>query len=302
MGRTKMADYDVEVLVRGRPVRVFTHNGDHFIEGRKGSSFELRVTNRTWSRIEVVASVDGLSVINGEESGVNSEGYIVEANDTIIIPGWKLPDNKAAQFVFEDKRSSYSNQTGNGTTNVGVIGLMVFEEKVVTKPVGTPMPYPVPYPVPSPQIPPYKPHPWFPNTNPTETWKWRGDGVMLSTTAGDDIPESFIASSVGLISNNAGTSRRVDITKSVVPQADALFDIGTGWGSEVSHNVTTVSFERRDYHNPNTIISLFYDAKNGLEARGIEVVKSKKKKSPKLPNAFPTYKNSSCKPPKGWKG
>ena len=54
-----MSKYEAQILVRDRPVRVFKHEGDFFIEGRKGSSFELKFINNTWDRIEVVISVDG---------------------------------------------------------------------------------------------------------------------------------------------------------------------------------------------------------------------------------------------------
>lgn len=320
-----MPDYEVEVLVRGRPVKVFKHKGDHFIEGRKGSVFELKITNNTWDRIEVVASVDGLSVINGEECGPDSEGYVVPARGSVIIPGWKLPDDKAAQFVFEDKRDGYSNQVGKGTTNVGVIGVMVFEEKPVEKPVviPTPQPYPVPYPVPTPD--PWYPRPW--RIYPDNIWYGSGTGDNtairgISTSVGSktvtsnnvletfgsnsvaDSETSFTATSndsIGATLQNSGVET-ANMIQAEADVAESLFEIGTGWGKEINHEVTMVEFTRKDNHNPSRILSLFYDTKKGLEARGIEVVKSTKKKVNQLPNAFPIYKNTGCKPPKNWKG
>ena len=124
-----MANYEVEILVRGNPVKMFRHKGEFFVEGRKGSSFELKFKNNTWKNIEVVPSVDGLSVLDGEACGEESEGYLVPARDSVTIPGWRLNNQAVAEFVFKDKDRSYSNQTGEGTTNVGVIGFMVFKEK-----------------------------------------------------------------------------------------------------------------------------------------------------------------------------
>jgi len=347
-----MADYEVEVLVRGRPVKVFKHKGDRFIEGRKGSSFELKITNNTYDRIEVVASVDGLSVINGEECGSDSEGYVVPAKESVVIPGWKLPDNKAAQFVFEDGKSSYSSQVGKGTTNVGVIGLMVFVEKEVEqqKPIIIPQPYPVPYPVPTPQpypvpypVPTPRPDPWAPwQPFPRASWR-RYDDYTLNTTAGDpnfgksitiSSNNAIVGSSMkgsGIVNESDGAvSASDDILRSVSTSptesllvsngaTDAfgmtamsaslevdtseMFEIGTGWGNEIDHNVTIIEFERRDRHNPDEMLAIFYDTRKGLEARGIEVIKTKKKRTKQLPNAFPTYNNGpSCEPPNGWKG
>lgn len=339
-----MADYEVEVLVRGRPVKVFKHKGNHFVEGRNGSSFELKVTNNTWDRIEVVGSVDGLSVTDGEECGPESDGYIVPAKESIVIPGWKLPNDKAAEFVFEDKRKSYSNQVGKGTQNVGVIGLMVFTEKeeVKVNPVVIPQPYPQPYPVPTPNpYPnPWDRTPWNPtgpawsggcvettqtssplrgqiigvgastNTNVAQNISVKGSGKLdiLNENCDDDGDDYDICNSlelssmdgamIGTTANVVSESLAVDVN-GVEPQS--LFEIGTGWGDEVDHKVSMVEFERTDKFNPDKILSIYYDTKKGLISRGIEVVKTKKRKTTKLPNAFPTYKSTGCTPPPGWK-
>lgn len=342
-----MADYEVEVLVRGRPVKVFKHKGDRFIEGRKGSSFELKIINNTYDRIEVVASVDGLSVINGEECGSDSEGYVIPAKESVVIPGWKLPDNKAAQFVFEDSKSSYSSQVGKGTINVGVIGVMVFVEKEVEKhtpitiptpyPQPYPQPYPVPYPVPIVPVPTPRPDPWFPYPW-RDRWTTAGDptygqgiGIISSTNtvigsstkssgilsenvgavsasvdASDDILRGISSSSTESLSvSNSGTDTFImsALGASVEVEVTPEFEIGTGWGDEIDHNVTIIEFERQDRHNPDEMLAVFYDTRKGLEARGIEVIKTKKTRTKQLPNAFPTYSNGpSCKPPKRWKG
>jgi len=324
-----MSDYEVEVLVRGRPVKVFTHKGDRFIEGRHGSSFELKITNNTWNRIEVVTSVDGLSVVNGEECGSDSEGYLVPAKESIVIPGWRLPNDRAAEFIFEDKRKSYSNQVGKGTQNVGVIGFMVFKEKVeaavkiISTP--TPIPYPQPYPVPYPV-----PTPWYPRPWPYDYWTnntvWvnnepyystynnsitRGiDNVNIGASSGmtgaahnmaQASCDSVASHTIDSLSISSGDLNSTSVLASSV-QPEPNFEIGTGWGDEIDHKVSEVKFERVDRFNPDKILSVFYDTKNGLESRGIQVIKTKKKKVSSLPNAFPTYKNSVFAPPPNWKG
>lgn len=319
-----MANYEIDVLVNGRPVKVFNHKGDSFIEGRRGSVFELKVTNNTWNRIEVVASVDGLSVINGEECGPESEGYIVPAKESIVIPGWKLPNNKAAQFVFEDKREGYSNQVGKGTNNVGVIGFMVFEEKEEVKPISVPNnPYPQPYPQPYP-VPYPVPTPW------RRRDYWTTDDIWYSSNSTGDAPPRFGTTTCGSVKGmTSGSPLRetaqnacsenstlsVDDDSIVTMTCDDIigvsnmmcgsaepFELGTGWGKEINHNVSVVEFTRKDKFNPTKLLTLFYDSKKGLEARGIQVVKTKKKKVNQLPNAFPTYNNTGCKPPKNWRG
>jgi len=63
-GRSSMTaqnpSFQLEVLVHGKPVRFYHHEGNDFIEGRKGSEFTLRVHNKSPRRVEAVISVEGI--------------------------------------------------------------------------------------------------------------------------------------------------------------------------------------------------------------------------------------------------
>ncbi len=98
--------YEVRVLIKGRPITEYTHNGQVFIEGRDGSNFEIEFKNLTPNRVEAVLSVDGLSIIDGKDAGPLSSGYVVGPHETIRIPGWKLTDEQVAAFQFAGKRGS----------------------------------------------------------------------------------------------------------------------------------------------------------------------------------------------------
>lgn len=296
-----MADYEVQILVRGKPIKMFKHKGEFYVEGRKGSNFELKFINNTWRNIEVVPSVDGLSVLNGEACGEASEGYLVPYRDSVTIPGWRLNNDSVAEFIFNDKNRSYSSQTGEGTTNVGVIGFMVFAEKaVVCVPPIHPWPHPQPY------------YNGIRGTDVSLDISNKGFG---SITTSDNFDEGLeihnMASSASVsatTSSEKSTDRRINLTatsavsSNAIADVDETFNLGTGWGDEVGHKVSVVEFER---HNPTVadeLIAVYYDTRRGLEARGIKVVKAKKKKSQDLPNAFPTYSETGCQPPSGWKG
>lgn len=304
-----MSNYKAEVLVRGRPVRVYKHKGKSYIEGRKGSNFELRITNNTDERIEVVTSVDGLSVIDGEECGANSKGYIIDGNDTLIIPGWKLENNKAAKFKFEEKKNSYSNQIGKGTANVGVIGVMVFEEedrttfqleKIIHEHHYDMGRYPYRY--------PHWNWGW-------DDWTWtiNHSGCFGETSIRKSSMDTLIGSTPKFTSSSSSGTTSANVNTILRNSADTetltcgsnesnfdeeKFAIGTGWGKEVQHNVTSVEFIREST-SPAKILTLFYDTRKALEERGIEIKKAKEKQLKDLPNAFPI--SSSCKPPKHWK-
>jgi hypothetical protein len=130
-------NYSVSVVVAGRntdtfrPAFEYNHTDDKtYIEGRDGSKFKLNFKNHSAKRVLAVTSVDGLSVMNGQPAGQDKQGYIVPAFGTLEIDGWRLNDRETAAFVFGDKGESYGALSGAGTANSGVIGIMVYEEKV----------------------------------------------------------------------------------------------------------------------------------------------------------------------------
>ena len=279
-----MAKYEVEILVHGNPIKMFRHKGKFFVEGRKGSSFELKFSNNTWENIEVVPSVDGLSVLDGEACGETSEGYLVPADGSVTIPGWRLNNNSVAEFVFKDKNRSYANQSGKDTTNVGVIGFMVFKEKEHA------------------YVPPFQPwpvQPYYGSTNPC--------GSFTASSTDTNIPLNLKVKGSGKVDiqnmSISAKSRRVshEIFMNDDVETTETFNIGTGWGDEVEHRVSVVDFERQNPTMADALISVFYDTKRGLEARGIKVVKGRRKKTQDLPDAFPTYTDTGCKPPSGWR-
>jgi hypothetical protein len=122
---------EIEVLVNGKPVREYEHKGNVFIEGRKGTQFSLRLKNNSSSRKLFVPSIDGLSVLNGENASFDSSGYIVNGYSSITIDGWRKSDTHVAQFYFSSLKESYGKRTGKGQ-NLGIIGCAVFDEKEQT--------------------------------------------------------------------------------------------------------------------------------------------------------------------------
>lgn len=127
----------VEVLVRGRPIDVYSHNGRKYIEGRNGSDYSLRITNPHWQRVKAVVSVDGISVIDGKLASSSSQGYLIPAYGSIDIDGWRISNDAVRAFMFGDLDGSYSNKSGNGTANTGVIAVRLFHEKLkVTGTIG----------------------------------------------------------------------------------------------------------------------------------------------------------------------
>ncbi len=122
------------IIVKGSNIREYVSpmNFQTYVEGRDGSEFEIELSNDSNRDIEAIVSVDGLSIIDGKPAGSKSMGYIISAKSSVKIPGWKLQGNSsAAKFVFSGKQGgSYAEQSGQGRSNLGVIGLMAFSRKI----------------------------------------------------------------------------------------------------------------------------------------------------------------------------
>jgi len=125
-------DLEFYILVNDKRVTEYNDkNGYTFIEGRKGSNFEIEIINKTALYKKVVISVDGTNILTGDQ--VWDVGYEIAPYSPLIIPGWRINKNQVANFVFENVKGAYSSKT----SSIGVIGFMVFEQKsnVFSKPI-----------------------------------------------------------------------------------------------------------------------------------------------------------------------
>lgn len=99
------------------------------VVGRNGDGYAIRVRNHERRRLEIVATVDGLDVIDGLKGNYGKRGYVVNAYGTLLIEGYRRSSQEVAAFRFGSVRSSYSAQSGKGDRNVGVIGIAAFDER-----------------------------------------------------------------------------------------------------------------------------------------------------------------------------
>jgi len=105
------------------------HAGDKtLVIGEDGERYKIVVRNGTDARFEIVASVDGLDVVDGKPADPNRRGYLVEAHGVLVIDGFRTSDAEVAAFRFGKVSDSYAAQTA-GDRNVGVVGLAIFAER-----------------------------------------------------------------------------------------------------------------------------------------------------------------------------
>jgi hypothetical protein len=107
----------------------FTADSRAYAVGEANARYAIRITNRTEVAFEIVASVDGLNVIDGRPASLARRGYIIAPRDTITIEGFRTSESILAAFRFGKVSEAYSVQVGHGEKNVGVIGVAFFQER-----------------------------------------------------------------------------------------------------------------------------------------------------------------------------
>jgi len=112
----------------GRTLPGFAAANRSLVIGEDGARYRIVVRNGTTARFEVVASVDGLDVIDGHQADPNRRGYLVDPHGVLVIDGFRTSDDAVAAFRFGKVADSYAAQT-SGDRNVGVVGLAIFSER-----------------------------------------------------------------------------------------------------------------------------------------------------------------------------
>jgi hypothetical protein len=111
-----------------RPLRGVQLGGRTIVMGRSGTRYGILVQSYSSRRHEIVASVDGLDVIDGKRAGLTKRGYILAPYGRLFIRGFRTSRHNVAAFRFGSVRNSYAARTTGNTRNVGVVGLAVFSE------------------------------------------------------------------------------------------------------------------------------------------------------------------------------
>jgi hypothetical protein len=133
-------DFQLEVLVNGRPVAEYYARGRTYVEALQGAEYELRVRNSSPDRIAVALSVDGLNTIDARHTSAwNASKWVIEPYQTITIGGWQMSSERARRFYFTNERDSYGAKLGQ-TANLGVISAVFFKERRRVTPVTPPYP------------------------------------------------------------------------------------------------------------------------------------------------------------------
>jgi hypothetical protein len=231
----RLADVTIYDRAENRTLPVYQHQGRHYVAGRPGNEYQIRVRNRTGDDLLAVVSVDGVNAVNGETAHWSQTGYVLGSRQAYDIRGWRKSLARVAAFHFTDHPNSYAERTGR-PDNVGVVGVALFRRKA--EPAAL-----IEEPLPQPRL---QEEPWPSGT--------RGDSPYPS---GADGRFGFGA---GALSAEAAEARRAR------PQRSP--SLGTGHGRSETSRVGYTQFERATA-SPEEVITLHYDTYANLVALGV---------------------------------
>jgi hypothetical protein len=112
----------------GRALPAARVDGRIYAVGHDGDRYVIHVDNRSGVRVEAVATVDGLDVIDGEDGSLEKRGYVIAPYGSLDIEGFRESEGSVRAFRFGSTNDSYASRRGKGR-NVGVIGVALFRER-----------------------------------------------------------------------------------------------------------------------------------------------------------------------------
>lgn len=299
--------YELQVLVDGALAPTFQHDGETYVMGQHGSRYTLRIVNRTGRRIEAVASVDGLDVIDGKPADARKRGYLVPAWGSVDIDGWRLSMAQAAAFRFSTVADSYAARTGSAR-NVGVIGVAVFPERIVR-----PRPQPV---IPYDDYRRYRSEEYVPRGGDLGASRGDADGYggaqAQKRASGREVAPAAPSAPAGAGARDRAEAEAPSVladegvgraAKSAAPQHRP--GLGTEFGEQVDSRIREVSFVRAHATRPSVTLGVRYNDRRGLIAMGVDVDGWRYAGSDnylrRTAEPFPASHRRFAAPPRGWR-
>lgn len=129
-----MRNVTVSMIVNGVPVRKIAYQGKTFLPVEVGQEFTIKIDNNSNYDLLAVASVDGLSVRDGQEANHDGLGYIVPAHQSRIIDGWRTSLDTVRTFRIGPEGTSYAEKRSDvSSANRGVIGVVLYRRRQILR-------------------------------------------------------------------------------------------------------------------------------------------------------------------------
>ena len=252
---------DVSIVNRstGERLTPWRHEGKLYVAGTPGERYAIELKSRRGDRVLTVLSVDGINVLTGQTAATLQSGYVIDGWQSYAINGWRKSMDDVAQFVFTALPDSYAARTGR-PGNVGVIGVAVYRERAVPSQPMT-----------------LAPSPWL-----GESRAQAGDEAAPAALAkrAENEASRDRSAATGAIGEQRAEPR-ADRQESLADNASKAIKLGTGHGQR-EHSPTRYTEFVRQSDTPDEIVTIYYDSRANLIARGII-------RSPRLaePTPFP---------------
>lgn len=270
----RMVDVSIVNRSTGERLTPYRHEGKLYVAGTPGDAYFVELKSNRGDRVLTVLSVDGINVLTGQNAATLQSGYVLSGGQSYGVTGWRKTMDDVAQFVFTALPNSYAARTGR-PGNVGVIGIAVYREKTAPAPVAV-----VPYTQPmdswransqakssadksatdfarnesaSPALPP------APVPSPVMKESSVSDSRSLANLARNEVKDSAVG---------ALAERRARAPDSRVDDEAQQKKLGTGHG-EREHSPTRYTEFARNSDTPDEIITIYYDSRANLIARGV---------------------------------
>jgi hypothetical protein len=224
-----VVDISVHDRSEGRALSVYHHDGRHYVVGKPGNEYQIRVRNRAGADVLAVVSVDGVNAVSGETAAWSQTGYVLGAGQAYDIRGWRKSLQRIAAFFFTEHQQSYAARTGR-PDNVGVIGVAVFRRKL-------------------------EPQPRILREPASEL---RREGPFGGPGPGAD----SAADAAPRTAESAGAARQAPWP------GEKAASLGTGHGRSETSRVTYTDFERASA-TPDEVVAIHYDTYANLVALGV---------------------------------
>lgn len=123
----------IEVKVigeNGQPMPIYRdRQGKYILSASERMRYAIHIANNDKTKsFEVITTVDGLDVLNGQAGSYQNSGYLVRPGKQLEIEGFRKNNTQVAAFRFAAPEASYVNQNMQGEErNIGVIGVAIFE-------------------------------------------------------------------------------------------------------------------------------------------------------------------------------
>ena len=122
-------EFDVQVLIGGRPLPQETWGGVRRVEAVKGVEYELRLVNPLPGRVAVAVSVDGLNIIDARHTTAwDASKWVIHPHGTLTITGWQVGSERARRLYFTTERDAYATKIGR-PGDFGVISAVFYRER-----------------------------------------------------------------------------------------------------------------------------------------------------------------------------